>query len=213
MAKKNHADKRSVSTDALETLGTAPLKETEARDAIHLAVEPVIAGEKLFAGQDIGLVQSAGGLVAMRANKLEQGPVKALGIVDPFLEDAVYPGDRFWLVVYPRQIKSLRHVWEHPDFPAALSEPEAVSVAPVKVADPQEVSRAWIENYANGSVDMTYNRLMEAAREYLRYGEHVVEGGRYEGFYLNQEFWDHYEVVTGETVNESDRGSFFSCSC
>lgn len=34
------ADKRTVATDALETLGMIHLKP-EARDAIHLAVDPV----------------------------------------------------------------------------------------------------------------------------------------------------------------------------
>jgi hypothetical protein len=106
---KENADKRSVSTDALETLGTAPLKDTEARDAIHLAVEPVIASDKLFAGQDIGLMPD--GTASFRAEK-------HLGIVDPFIKDPILPGQRFWLIVYPRQIRSLRHVWEHPDFPS-----------------------------------------------------------------------------------------------
>jgi hypothetical protein len=41
---------RAVSTDALETLGKIHERE-EKRDAIHLAVEPVIAGEVLQPGQ------------------------------------------------------------------------------------------------------------------------------------------------------------------
>lgn len=40
----NTGDKRSVSTDALETLGTI-IDDRAGRDAIHLAVEPVHAGE------------------------------------------------------------------------------------------------------------------------------------------------------------------------
>ena len=40
------SDKRSVATDALETLGTI-IDDTQKRDAIHLAVEPVVAGERL----------------------------------------------------------------------------------------------------------------------------------------------------------------------
>jgi len=48
------ADKRSVSTDALATLGTI-IDDTAGRDAIHLAVEPIIAGEKLYPGQDVGI--------------------------------------------------------------------------------------------------------------------------------------------------------------
>lgn len=39
------SDKRSVATDALETLGTI-IDDKQKRDAIHLAVEPVVAGER-----------------------------------------------------------------------------------------------------------------------------------------------------------------------
>lgn len=43
------ADNRKVTTDALETLGTI-IGTSEGRDAIHLAVEPVEAGERLSPG-------------------------------------------------------------------------------------------------------------------------------------------------------------------
>lgn len=104
----SNADKRSTHTDALETLGMIHFKP-EARDAIHLAVEPVIAGEDLLPGQDIGLVDGF-------AFGKSPGLVKPLGIVDPFLPRAVKQGEKFWLVVYPRMITSLRHVWSHPAF-------------------------------------------------------------------------------------------------
>lgn len=103
------ADNRSTHTDALASLGTI-INENEKRDAIHLAVEPVIAGTDLLPGDHIALNYGR----AVRA-PLGQG----LGIVDPFLTQRVNEGDRFWLVVYPRQITSLRHVWEHPAFPAS----------------------------------------------------------------------------------------------
>src|SRR5262245_28136818 len=98
-------DNRSVATDALATLGMI-IDEGAGRDAIHLAVEPIEAAEKLFPGQAIGLVDSKASANA---------PVK-VGIVDPFLDTPVFPGQRFWLVVYPRTIESLRHVWTHPAF-------------------------------------------------------------------------------------------------
>jgi hypothetical protein len=106
------ADNRTVSTDALETLGMVHYKP-EFRDAIHLAVEPVTAGEELKPGQHIGLRDNA----AYSANGIH---IKLIGIVDPFLPKPVAKGEKFWLVVYPRQISSLRHVWEHPDFPPSV---------------------------------------------------------------------------------------------
>lgn len=102
------ADARSVTTDALETLGMIHV-EQQKRDAIHLAVEPVIAAMTLVPGEHICLGENGLATVAP--------PSKALGIVDPFLTTPVEAGESFWLVVYPRRIKSLRHVWEHPDFP------------------------------------------------------------------------------------------------
>jgi hypothetical protein len=48
------ADNRTVATDALATLGTI-IDETAGRDAIHLAVEPVVAAHNLSPGQHVGL--------------------------------------------------------------------------------------------------------------------------------------------------------------
>ncbi len=48
------ADKRTPHTDALDTLGSI-IGPNEKRDAIHLAVEPVVAGEYLERGALISL--------------------------------------------------------------------------------------------------------------------------------------------------------------
>lgn len=103
------ADNRTVTTDALETLGMVHFKP-EFRDAIHLAVEPVEAGEPLRPGEHIYLRDG---------KAFADGAGKWVGIVDPFLPRNVETGQKFWLVVYPRQISSLRHVWTHPAFPEA----------------------------------------------------------------------------------------------
>ncbi len=105
-------DKRKVSTDALETLGMV-IGDGEKRDAIHLAVEPTLATETVYPGQHVN------------AQGLARGDL--IGIVDPFLKGAVHPGQRFWLVIYPRMIHSLRHVWTHPSFE---DEPEARRALP-----------------------------------------------------------------------------------
>jgi hypothetical protein len=86
------ADKRTVATDALETLGTI-ISANEKRDAIHLGVEPATAAETLFPGQHVALSPEGATMSG-----------KHVGIVDPFLANPVKKGERFWLVVYPRQI-------------------------------------------------------------------------------------------------------------
>lgn len=111
------ADKRSPTTDALETLGMIHFKP-EARDAIHLAVEPVVAGMNLKVGQRIGIIN--GTAYATGADVFtKEGQIKAPyhGIVDPFLPNGPNMLDKFWFVMAPRMVQSLRHVWEHPDFP------------------------------------------------------------------------------------------------
>ena len=110
------ADKRTPITDALETLGMIHFK-AEKRDAIHLAVEPVEAGCVLNVGQKIGIVQGIAwptGTVLASSTK-----VPYHGIVDPFLPKDVSTGEKFWFVMAPRMVTSLRHVWAHPNFPEA----------------------------------------------------------------------------------------------
>jgi len=109
--KSMSADNRSTHTDALATLGTI-ITPNEKRDAIHLAVFNAVAGENLQPGDHIYLTDDSGARLFRPGDE-----VTPLGIVDPFLTEPVAKGERFWLIVYPRQITSLRHVWEHPNFP------------------------------------------------------------------------------------------------
>lgn len=71
------------------------------RDAVHIAVSPTIAKERLSPGQHCGI----GGTTK-----------EPVGIVDPFLKSGVIPGELFWLFLYPGTITSLRHDWTHPAF-------------------------------------------------------------------------------------------------
>ena len=84
------------------------------RDAVHIAVAPVVAGEPLIPGEHVG--QLPDGTFGTKAEK-------KIGIVDPFLmEDVVNKGQQFYLCLYPQTITSLRHVWTHPAFKAKLPE-------------------------------------------------------------------------------------------
>lgn len=192
----------TVSTDALATLGTI-IDESAGRDAIHLAVEPIEAGVYLMPGQDVGIRDG---------KAYPQRPY--LGIVDPFLGKSVNAGERFWLVVYPRQITSLRHVWEHPSFPAA---DEAVSVV-TTVNDHKASSEAWMKKYAE-QIDEGYNTLMQAAADWLDRGEWFYGArtgdyhGKFEGESVHQDFWHHYQIITGRVVDPDEQRSFFTCSC
>lgn len=186
------SDKRTVSTDALATLGT--IITEGGRDAIHLAVEPVEAGEQLYPGQHIGLF---GGKASTKA------PVK-LGIVDPFITGFIPEGHKFWLIVYPRTITSLRHVWSHPAFDEEKS--------PISDLSEEEKSKQWLMNYAR-DIDETYDHLMAVADSYQGdgYSDYIVQGGRFEGEITPEEFWDHYAIVRHN--KNPKRESFFSCSC
>lgn len=125
----SNADSRSPNTDALDTLGMIHWKD-EGRDAIHLAVQQVVAGHDLAPGQRIGIVFDTQGIGHAIAEGMEYAagyqdsdgqPVSDTapyhGIVDPFLHRGPKEGERFWFVMKPREVRSLRHVWEHPDFP------------------------------------------------------------------------------------------------
>ncbi len=95
-------------------LGEVP-DETAKRDAVHIAVAPVIAGEILSPGQRVGLGKNG------RVVGVNNIGVKDIGIVDPFLRVKEIQVDQScWLFLYPNTVTSLRHVWSHSAFSAQL---------------------------------------------------------------------------------------------
>ena len=208
-----HADNRTVNTDALETLGMI-ISPKEKRDAIHLAVDPAVAVGVLQPGQDVGFVVGGVGET--------DNPV---GIVDPFLTAPVQPGEMFWLVVYPREITSLRHVWSHPAFEEEIEEEAAPKSSLAdriefkKELDGTNAARRWIESYAD-SVGLGFDELIDAAEEWIESshssswgGEYLNRGELLDGVQLPSEYWIHYQKFTGKVVDPQYQQNFFTCSC
>lgn len=86
------------------------------RDAIHVAVTPATAGERLEPGDWVTLDRNH-----CAWKRLGRGNTP-VGIVDPFLKNDVQYGEKFWLFVTPGTVRNLRHSWDHdyvPDEEAA----------------------------------------------------------------------------------------------
>lgn len=193
-----------VATDALETLGTHPIPDYSGRDAIHLAVEPTIAGVRLRPGEHVKI---EGGFAVPAGHD-------ATGIVDPFLDGLVQSGQRFWFVVLPRTITSLRHVWSHPAFPEEAS--YHVDADDHYVTD-KAASEAWMRKWAMEHVSADYYGDGNKHSEETAYA-FALEAGRsthigpYESArnYIDDAWWTHWEAITGK---RGERGAYFSCSC
>lgn len=71
------------------------------RDAVHVAVMPMIATTALWPGQ-----------------RLQNGTV------DPFLIAPVQPGERYWLMLFPGTVTTLRHCWTAPGFAEERTYPD-----------------------------------------------------------------------------------------
>lgn len=197
-------EKHTTSTDALDTLGSI-IGPGERRDAIHLAVEPAIAGEELHAGNHVTIDPSTN--IAVRNPGGD-----CVGIVDPFLTIPVPEGDRFWLVVYPRQINSLRHVWEHSAF-----RPSGETDVEDKGPSNRDIAEKWLRDYANKEFDIrdepnyygqTFDTFIQAAVN--NDGYLTIYGSDASGD-IPEVFWDHLELYVGSPVE--NKAAHFSCSC
>jgi hypothetical protein len=197
-------EKHTTHTDALDTLGTL-IDDTQKRDAIHLAVEPAVAGTALTPGESVILDDDL-----LTAFGVPAG--EGVGIVDPFIVGPVPKGAKFWLVVYPRQISSLRHVWEHPSF-----RPSGETGVPVAA---KAASEAWLRTYFRDefhigdddddwgdgdTFESLVRKLADADDEYV-----VVLGSDASGT-IPAEVYDHVAIYTGEPV--ARRAIYWSCSC
>lgn len=196
-----------VATDALETLGTFPIPDNSGRDAIHLAVAPAIAGIPLRAGERV---------------KFEDGKAiladdDATGIVDPFITGMVRPGERFWFVVLPRTITSLRHVWSHPLFADEPASRYHADADEHYVADRKAASEKWMREWAMVHMAADYYGDRVSVGQDQAYANAIQAGedhfvGPYEEArdHIDDEWWDHWETITGK---RGDRDEYFRCSC
>lgn len=175
--------------DTLAKIGKI-LDREYGRDAVHIAVAPVRAGADLFPGERIGLMTAGNKELAGRCPN-------PIGIVDPFLENGPKAGELFYIWLFPNTITTLTHLWTHPAFEPAAG------------ADEHET---WLRTFADNS-KLSYQELLAAAGAFLSRGAYVSSGGLYEGWDVPDEFWNHYEKVTGRLVGDGERGSFFSCAC
>jgi len=162
------------------------------RDAVHIAIVPMVAAEDLTAGQKVYVVDGE--------KAVATPPATAIGVVDPFLSAGARKGERFWLCLYPGSITSLRHDWTHPAF------------------TPQESAKAsslkWLEGFAKvidyelsvflGKMDEFYCSDRD---RFSTYGESMND---LEASW--PEICFHYSNISG---NKIDPGHYvsFSCSC
>jgi hypothetical protein len=189
----------------------------EHRDAVHIAVAPVVAAKRLSPGQHVGL--DAEGCAGGQAEP-------PIGVVDPFLPEVVLKGETFWLFLYPNTITSLRHEWVHPSFAPAV---------PAAVKPSEAESEAWLRRFCETADCPGYDVVMAAAlgehekngasaddpdpdglRGYYHSendGEYLHFGGRDAHGDIPDEFWHHVEVVSGKTIPRARRARYFSCSC
>lgn len=168
-------------------LGTIPAVGD--RDAIHVAVIPVEAGERLLVGQHVRIVDGrAWGTPAVSAD--------AVGIVDPFLRrQDVARGVSFYLLLYPGTITSLRHEWSHPMF---------------KLARDMSKSERWLRDFAREN-RASYEDMIKGAAsgDGAHFGD---DDGPEEA--RTATFWSHVEVVTGRIYDDNHRqNTMFTCAC
>jgi hypothetical protein len=163
-------------------LGTTPAEGAQ-RDAIHVAIAPVVAGMELPPGAHVSM--QAGEAFAVTA------PNKSIGIVDPFRAKAVQKGERFWLVLYQNTIVGMRHHWLHPDF--------------VDDGDAKKVAEAWLQRAAfEAGVDFAEMMSYVGSDDYIHMGQNEsYKSIDYEAFAR------HVETLTGKVGAYPP----FSCSC
>ncbi len=189
-----------MTKDAVATMGTILADDVGGRDAVHVAVISVAAYSRLTPGQHVGFKEAPA----------ENAPVgivdDPIGIVDPFLEELVNPGQRFWLYLYPRTITSLRHNWTHPKFPDATTG-QAYAPPSAKLTSEQ-----WLRTFIEHADCPGYEETIGAATRAADNGEEYVHfSGQDAHGEIPPEFWDHLSVVTGRKFD--NKPEYFSCSC
>lgn len=201
--------------DPIKTIGQT-LTGRERRDAIHIAIAPVVASHAMLPGVRVGFAKGSTELVSAEAEN-------KIGIIDPYFDGTIEKDDKVWLFLYPNTIKAIRHHWHHPAF--GLEEAEVVD---------KEASEQWIKqyirrhcpydfadrvfNYGTQQYDpapsnreqYAYNKFMERAQDgtIFYHGSDLHSLGELEDA---DELFHHLSILLERPVGGGDFE--YSCSC
>ena len=191
--------------------------ENPPRDAIHVAVFPMIAGEDhLHAGQKVRIKRGTTN-VALRAdyNEPEGGMSSmptdgdAIGVVDPFIGgwSSIRKGQGFYCFLTPGTVTGMQHHWKH-----------TLIDNPIETTNEHE---AWLLDFAE-KYNFDYNTMVAEAisTDKSQWGRYVVargvdlhgaddlDAGELEAF------WQHIEGLSGKTFDDKHKENLgWSCSC
>jgi len=167
-------------------LGKIP-PENAVRDAVHVAIIPLVCHYVLKRGQPFKLWPGTKNV----ATDCDLDDPKCLGIVDPFLQKdggkyeqgTLYQGERFLGYLKPNTVTGMQHCWKHPVFDAETPEITCVH-------------EKWLRDFAN-TWNFNFDEMVESAVGYEL--SDIVEGFRY--------YKDHEQYVVIR-----DFGNFVSVS-
>lgn len=173
------------------------------RDAVHVAIAPVVALEGLQPGDHIGFI--SGG--TYRVGKVS--PDLSVGIVDPYLQHRVSPGDKFYMLLHPQTVTSLRHDWTHPAFPSQLP----INEQAYDKTGEQHAAEQWLRDFAE-EIELPYAELIDALVNYVATGHgHTLSHDTPDACYTKAaELWKQYEALTRTEVADKE-ATIFSCAC
>lgn len=189
--------------EPIHTLGRLLTEyEPAQRDAIHIAIMPVMTDEALSPGDHVKFVYGT-------TNRVRRAPDnKGIGVVDPFLTVYIPTYSKVWMFLYPNTITGLRHEWTHPD----VDNP----------AIAKDDSEKWLRAFAD-RWNFDYNEMINAASTPHGTGEYdynfVVANGidlhsREELGEDHALFWQHLAALTKQSFSQAHIDKFrWSCSC
>lgn len=190
-----------------------PPAEDDYRDAVHVAVLPAAARHMLSPGDHVarypdGTFGHSGG-----GDNWQSPPL--IGVVDPYLRDKVNRGERFWLLLYPGTITSLRHEWIHPDIDVAKTQ---TVLDHIPNEDERAASETWLRNFCGREDTPGYETTMAIIRgeapEHRQWSDEYIHTDGIDGHAsIPPEFWHHVEIVLGRRIPMERRAKQFSCSC
>jgi hypothetical protein len=195
--------------DTIQTIGSTLKKEGDyERDAIHIAIMPVIVDDDYMApGSEVKFVPGSKDTVRCVTNYSEQG----IGIIDPYINrfnGVLRKGDKVWLFLRPNSVTGMRHHWKHPGI------------------DDQEVitnqSEIWLLNFAD-RYGMAFDEMVQIAKD----GTDNAEGGdcivaNAVDIHSAEDldagdydlFWTHMEAFTNMKFDDAHRKRVgWSCTC